>query len=333
MTTDKLKFTIFSILFISLCGTTLSIEKHINVVNGAPEDKPARAEHMFYDSKLHRLLIIATSNETGKEELWKWDGKQWVYIPSEGPKVRELGGAAYDTQRSKVVLFGGMGVNNREDRRGDTWEWDGNTWKEVTDLKIGTRDHHTMCYDENRGKVVLFGGTKDMENLENDTWEWDGMKWEKIATEGPGGRAHFPMVYDSRNKEVILFGGLGEGYKKLNDTWEWDGKKWKEIKTEGPPKRTHHRMAFDNNAGVTVLFGGLKSGIPTEALGDTWIFDGKQWKEIKVKGPERRSGHVMAYDPERKSVFLYGGAYYDGKVVKRYNDTWEWDGEKWKQVQ
>lgn len=294
--------------------------------------KPSAANHMIYDAQQRQMLLLACPRQVEREEVWGWDGKQWQFIPSVGPAVRELSAAAYDTRRKRVVLHGGMGVTNREDRRGDTWEWDGKSWRQMTDTSVGTRDHHAMAYDEARGKMVMFGGVKADDHLATGTWEWDGVKWTQVATEGPGGRAHFAMVYDGKRKQVVLFGGLDEGYKKPNDTWTWDGKTWRKLNEEGPPRRTHHRMAFDDKAGAIVLFGGLAGGDPKAALADTWIWDGQQWKEIKTAGPPKRSGHVMAYDAARGKVMLYGGGSWDGKISTNYDDTWEWNGQQWMQV-
>jgi hypothetical protein len=72
----------------------------------------------------------------------------------------------------------------------------------------------------------------------------------------------------------------------------------------------------------------LEFGNPANALDDTCIFNGNEWEEIKTKGPDKHSGHVMAYDPEKRKIILYGGGYYDGKVSTNYNDTCEWDGKK-----
>ena len=294
--------------------------------------KPSAANHMVYDAQRRQMILLTCPRQSEREEVWGWDGKQWQFIPSSGPAVRELSAAAYDTRRKRVVLYGGMGLTNREDRRGDTWEWDGKNWQQMTDTTVGTRDHHAMAYDEARGKIVMFGGNKSGDHLETDTWEWDGAKWARVATEGPGGRAHFAMVYDSNRKQVVLFGGLGEGYKKHNDTWGWDGKSWRKLSEAGPLRRTHHRMAFDDKAGVIVLFGGLAGGDPKAALDDTWIWDGQQWKEIKTAGPAKRSGHVMEYDAARSKVMLHGGGSWDGKTSTNYDDTWEWNDQQWMQI-
>ena len=300
---------------------------------GSPQaTKPGQATHMLYDTERRQVVLLTASKQSGLEELWSWNGKQWQFIPGSGPAARELGGAVYDTRRKRIVLHGGMGLNPDDLRRGDTWEWDGKTWQQMTDTSVGTRDHHTMAYDEARGKTVLYGGAKLDRSAPTETWEWDGRKWTMIATPGPGTRHHFPMVYDSQRKQVVLFGGLSQDYKLHHDTWAWDGKTWQKLSDGGPPPRYHHRMAFDSQSGVIVLFGGLGGGQPPATFDDTWIWDGQHWTEIKTASPSKRSDNVMAYDPVRHRVVLFGGSYWDGKVTTHYDDTWEWDGKQWSEV-
>lgn len=295
-------------------------------------EKSGSPEHMVYDAQSRRVVLLTASNKSGRQELWNWDGKQWTFIPGSGPEARELGGAAYDARRKRIVLYGGMGLKPSADRKADTWEWDGKNWHQMTDTHVGTRDHHAMAYDEARGKTVLFGGAKSSELLETATWEWDGDKWKQVATQGPGGRAHFAMVYDSKRKQVVLFGGMDQRNKVHNDTWAWDGMTWQKLSAEGPPPRYRHSMTFDSDAGVIILFGGLPAGRSDTSFEDTWIWDGQQWKEIKMAGPTKRNSHVMAYDPVRRRTVLYGGGFWDGKVGTIYDDTWEWDGKQWTQI-
>jgi hypothetical protein len=93
-------------------------------------------------------------------------------------------------------------------------------------------------------------------------------------------------------------------------------------------------MAYDSQAHMMVVFGGLLPKAPPASVGDTWTFDGKQWKELAPAGkaPEARNSQVMAYDPIRRKTVLYGGGSFDGKTVTRYDDTWEWDGRAWQKV-
>lgn len=294
--------------------------------------KPGPAIYLFYSSALRRPVLLANARQSGRLETWALEGRRWTRIAGDGPSARDLAAAAYDSRRDRLVLHGGIDVKSGQ-RLSDTWEWDGKQWRQVAEgQSLGNRDHHSMAYDEARGKIVLFGGAKSESGLETDTWEWDGDAWMRFDVPGPAGRAHFPMVYDRVLKKVILFGGIIASGKKLSDTWAWDGKSWEKLSDEGPTPRYQHRMAYNSDAGVAVLFGGLASNQPPGALADTWIWDGKRWTEHKVGGPAKRNAHVMAYDASRKRVILFGGGLYEGRTGTSYDDIWEWDGAKWLNV-
>ncbi len=327
-----MKIGIFTLTTILLCLSFSAVKQPNLAALGQTVAKPRAASHLVYDERLRRMLLLAAPRQAQREELWTWEGKQWTFVSSAGPATRELGAATYDTRRKRLVLHGGMGLENREDRRSDTWEWDGRRWRQMPDTSVGPRDHHALAYDEARGKTVLYGGSQSGSALATDTWEWDGAKWTQVATQGPGGRAHFGMVYDNRRKQVILFGGLDESSKKYNDIWAWDGKRWHKLGEGGPSPRYRHAMAFDRQAGVLVLYGGLGARQPPGALDDTWIWDGQHWQEIKTAGPGKRNSQVMAYDAARGKTVLHGGSFWDGKVSTNYDDTWEWDGKQWTQI-
>jgi hypothetical protein len=74
-------------------------------------------------------------------------------------------------------------------------------------------------------------------------------------------------------------------------------------------QRWQHAMAYDSDRGVTVFFGGEigKEGEET-CFDDTQEYDGRQWRQISVGvKPPKRAGHMMAYDPVRKRVVMFGG--------------------------
>ena len=62
-------------------------------------------------------------------------------------------------------------------------------------------------------------------------------------------------------------------------------------------------------------------------LGDVWAWDGKKWEEIPTSNTPARSGHNVAYDPERDRFVLFGGVDRPGEAALA--DTWEWDREIW----
>lgn len=75
----------------------------------------------------------------------------------------------YDSQRARIVLFGGyMGGSGFQS---DTWEWDGTQWNQVQVSGPAARSQHGMAYDRLRRRAVLFGGIGDL-GRKADTWEY-----------------------------------------------------------------------------------------------------------------------------------------------------------------
>lgn len=63
--------------------------------------------------------------------------------------------------------------------------------------------------------------------------------WEQVASEGPPGRNRHSMAYDEERERVVLFGGYQDhGGNRLGDTWTWDGKQWRQAARTGPSART-----------------------------------------------------------------------------------------------
>jgi hypothetical protein len=301
-------------------------------------------DRLLYDEQQRRLVMVngyRPPNKPELAELWGWDGKEWKLIPGSGPSMRTNSAAVYDSRRKRIVLYGGVGnkaSREYDDRRGDTWEWDGKRWFQMADTSVGMRDHHAMAYDEARGKTVMYGGVSSDRTLPRETWEhpgatweWDGAKWTKMAASGPGGRIGMGLVYDGKRKQVILFGGSDKAGERYNDTWAWDGKAWRKVGDEGPTVRIGQSMAFDRRAGVIVLFGGNAAG---ERLDDMWQWDGQRWTEIKVTGPKpsKRNGARMVYDTARGKIVLYGGYVVEAGERKVSDEMWEWDGRQWMQI-
>ena len=111
-----------------------------------------------------------------------------------------------DSARGVSVLFGGIG----DSAFNDTWEWDGESWTQVSSTGPSRRYNTSMAHDERRGVSVLFGGFDD-ENALGDTWEWDGNSWTQVSVGGPPARHVYAMAYDSRRGVVVLFGGSASG--------------------------------------------------------------------------------------------------------------------------
>ncbi len=285
-------------------------------------------------------------------------GGAWARAPgSEGPSPRYGGALAYDAGRARTVLFGGVSVPwsdcgvEASNTCDDTWEWDGRWWTRRRPAhRPPARHGHSLAYDEERGRVVLFGGQGRDHFPSDDTWEWDGYDWvERRPPQSPAAREAAALAYDAGRRRVVLFGGrttepgaCGEDGSSCSDTWEWDGATWALREPEHAPEaRYGSSLTYDAARQRLVLFGGLAtegacedpSGAPR--CDDTWEWDGDDWLPREpAHRPPWRAGPELAYDPLRGETVLFGGGgpsegSCGSAESSSCSDTWVWDGEDW----
>jgi hypothetical protein len=133
-------------------------------------------------------------------------------------------------------------------------------------------------------------------------------------------------------EQTVLFGGQGSRNDFLGDTWIYTSQRWQRVKpgAANPPPRLGHCMTFDEQNGVVVLFGGLDRKM--NSLGDTWIFDGTSWKEVRGSAPSARRYSTLAYDPDLKGCLLHGGSD-DESGERSFGDTWLFQNNVWKKLE
>jgi hypothetical protein len=91
-----------------------------------------------------------------------------------------------------------------------------------------------------------------------------------------------------------------------------------------PEVGTSFTVADDLATQDVVLFGGEDNG------NNTWLWNGSSWTLAHpLVSPSGRFGASAAYDPESKSVLIFGGRTENGVAV---NDTWAWNGVAWDEV-
>jgi hypothetical protein len=177
-----------------------------------------------------------------------------------------------------------------------------------------------MAFDEQRRRVVLFGGYRLDGAAETvrlgDTWEWDGNGWHEVVAPGASPRNGASLAYSPTHGGVILFGGNGPS----TETWRFDGTSWVALEP-APEGRFNAATAFDGTSRSLLRFGGW-NGRARES--DTWLL-AEGWQRLDVEGPSARNHTAMAFDDARRRVVLFGG--HDGEMV--FGDTWEWNGESW----
>ncbi len=255
---------------------------------------------MAYDDTEHRVLLFGGNTvlfgnddaaPTFLQDLWAWDGEQWILLKAEGavPPPRAEASMAFDRKRSRLVLFGGYNVAQSEiNRLGDTWEWDGMAWRLVSTEGPSPRNGAAMVYDQARERIVLFGGPTNRAGA-GDTWEWDGVAWHQVVSGKTAGRFNSAMAYDEARGHTIRFGGW-DGHKRVADTWKYDGVAWEKIEVQGPEPRNHTTTVYDSKRKKILLFGGHDG---PRVLGDTWAWDGRQWLLLTIQEPRMRvdNGH------------------------------------------
>lgn len=189
-----------------------------------------------------------------------------------------------------------------------------------------------MAFDPSSRRVSVFGGVDHLAKPSvryADTWAWDGKTWTELSRGGPSARIWPAMAYDPNTRRMLLFGGA-DPPKVLNDLWLWDGSRWTELKlAHSPAPRWHFAMVGDEARRQVVLFGGVDTTGTRVAYGDTWVWDGRDWRQASNNGPGPRFGHAMSYDRARRKIVLYGGRDNSGRAL---GDTWEWDGTTWREL-
>jgi hypothetical protein len=89
-------------------------------------------------------------------------------------------------------------------------------------------------------------------------------------------------------------------------------------------------MAYDVANKLVLVHGGGAAG--GGELYDFWKWDGLTWKQIDaVPRPGDRSDHALAYDANRKKTVFFGG-WKSGWGNPYQDDTWEWNGLAWKEI-
>ncbi len=308
----------------------------------------ALAANLVYSPTLGRVLALVGSAEPisaahDSIAVWSWDGSRWQRMPGSGPLMRRLAAADYDVSRRRLILHGGLRNEPSLHSLDELWEWDGESWSRRDPTLAAVRDHHYLVHDPSRATSVMFGGgelplgTPPPWVWPRETWEWNGLQWSRLDLPGPSPRGRGAMIYDARRNEVILFGGVSApdsagAQHYLNDTWRWNGTGWNKAADTGPAPRNAHALAFDDGRGVALLYGG-EAG--SRAFVDLWEWDGDRWREIPLQAPNPgpRYAPGLAFDSRRGRLVLYGGLVHDsGGRTRRMDDTWEWDGVRWRRI-
>ncbi|MFX0075813.1 MAG: Kelch repeat-containing protein [Candidatus Hermodarchaeota archaeon] len=260
------------------------------------EKKPSpapirRAEAgVVYDSQRDMIVIFGgreSFTDTGDfNDSWTYDCNTdtWTELfPVIAPSPRRAVGMAYDSESDRIILFGGQSGVSVEVFFNETWVGipGSNTWQKMSPvLAPPARFSHSMAYDNESDRVILFGGYSGS-SFFSDTWAYDynTNSWEElINTTHPSARGAPAMVYDSESDRIVLFGGAGTS-PTFDDTWVYDynSNSWtQQNPPESPPARSRHGGAYDSQSDRFIIYGGTTGGFNSAFHindGKTWAYD------------------------------------------------------------
>ena len=251
--------------------------------------------------------------------------------PDAKPPGRYFHALAYDPVREKTVLFGGT-AEGTPPFFGDTWEWDGSAWHDVTPAASAEQPAgrllHDLAYSSAQGGAVLIGGATDVDysSAQNDVWVWDG-GWTKLEPAGdtlPSLAGH-AIAFDEARKVMVLYGGYGADENR--DVWELGEAGWSDRGefSVSPGSVDLHSMSYDAAHKYSLVFGGAT---PAGHTDDPFVplsrgayhWNGKGWTSVTTTRPSARYGMASAYDSKRQRIVLFGGY-----IGEDYSDqTWEY---------
>ena len=264
----------------------------------------------------------ATGLVHANDETWVWIRDQWIQqFPATRPQARSAHSMTYDSQRGRVLLFGGRlestELRGRFGLAGDTWAWKNGEWQQIdTGAAPPARYYADMTYDRARDRVLLFGGYhygadgKTLETL-HDTWEFDGETWTEVQATAAGPDVDKPLLaYHIARKETIL---VGVDDELATATYRWDpsGKTWQSVAGETkPPCANEASLSYQTHNERLVFTGGV-CGTSTGLIDEVWEFDDATWTKIggtlNGLGMTRTGGSAYAYDTVLHRLVRYGG--------------------------
>jgi hypothetical protein len=214
-------------------GELRILENNSWTPRGSHPEIVAAEPGFVFDSSRNRFVTFGGSGGRSvvHGNVWEWDGTSWSKSAAAGPAARQGHVMVFDSKRNRLVVFGGFGnvaPGQQPERFTDTWEYDGQSWKQIEVAGPPARGAAGATFDSKRGLVVVFGGM-DANGMLGDTWAWNGVMWRKLSDTGPEARAMGQLAYDRNRDRVVLFGGRKGWPNDLNDTWEWDGSTWRRI--------------------------------------------------------------------------------------------------------
>ena len=249
------------------------------------------------------------STTTLKDEAWLFheddseSGGTWELQggATPGPRLRHMAAASVDT----AWIFGGRFRPNPTAGAftlyNDLWQFDAASLQfsevDVVGPSPPVRVNGSLCFDEERQQLWLFGGNASTDALTyialDDLWRFDlaTRSWETVEVQSdaqPSARLFHSGICDSERDQLVVFAGGDAGVfsgMSFGDLWALDlaSLEWRPLdasSAEKPLPRFWQSLEWDRVRDTYVLFGGHDD----TSLGnrnDLWEFDPstEQWTQ------------------------------------------------------
>lgn len=288
--------------------------------------------HMMYQEHRGRLAFfggICTIDTPAGQEVFEFDGTNWVKLEG-NTTVRTVGEAsAYDPLRNQMVTFGGTLAFSATIGSITTVIRDAQWSSPFFTQKPSPRSLATFTTDPESNTVWMFGGLDENSAFYyGDLWGLRNGQWYLMPEDAnsPGGGCETPLAAFDSDRKVLVVTCSG------TETYEFNGTTWSAKDPQNdPPIRRFGAMVYDKRLKKTLIFGGYNN---SNYRNDTWSWDGTNWTEIKIDGDDRPTNRglmAMWYDPLQQKTIIYGGLG-RGSVnekITRYSDMWSFDGTRW----
>lgn len=285
---------------------------------------------MVFDEVQRQIIMVGGFDAAFDllDDTWRWNGRRWSVVTTpDSPMPRAHHAGTFDGANQQTVIFGGFAKPPL--KRNDFMAFDGHTWIPFPgDSQIPAEDGE-LLFDTARNRLILMvpnGASLEM-------WEHQPQGWTRIETATkPLGVVDQAVGYDPFRQRVIMFGGLAPGNQVINQTWEFDGQNWSQVTPANPPPALMGMAAwFDTRRQQFVIFGGMNQD--RELTNETWVYEGSDWHQVTTpSAPSPRWVTFAAFHADRGVATLFGGEANGEGGLELLNDTWEFDGSTWREV-
>jgi hypothetical protein len=149
------------------------------------------------DDPAHHEVVLFGGVDS-YDHTWLWNGRRWTLAhPPASPTGRFDAPAAYDPDSRDVMLYGGRLADG--ELIGDTWAWDGVTWRDLDSGANGppAGEGGAMAWDPVLHTMVLVVPIATPSGPSGETWLWRGDAWSRLTGSNfPADIAPIAAVFD-----------------------------------------------------------------------------------------------------------------------------------------